>query len=91
MMSGATITDLSTGLMWMKGDSGESAGTLDWIEALDWCENLVHAGYDDWRLPNPKELHSLVDYTRAPGRRHAIPPCRPPWTHRGIPPNLDAQ
>ncbi|MEX0331525.1 MAG: DUF1566 domain-containing protein [Puniceicoccaceae bacterium] len=58
-----TITDLSTGLMWMKGDSGEA---LDWIEALNWAENLEHAGYDDWRLPNPKELHTLVDYTRAP-------------------------
>ena len=61
-----TVTDLSTGLMWMQGDSGDSVGTLDWIEALDWCENLVHAGHDDWRLPNPKELHTLVDYTRAP-------------------------
>ena len=58
-----TITDLSTGLMWMKGDSGQA---LDWIDALAWAENLEYAGHDDWRLPNPKELHTLVDYTRAP-------------------------
>ena len=58
-----TITDLATGLMWQKGDSGD---TLNWVEALDYAENLSLAGYDDWRLPNAKELQSIVDYTRAP-------------------------
>jgi len=68
-----TITDLATGLMWLMGDSGafpesgsQGDGTLDWIEALEWSEGLEYAGYDDWRLPNAKELHTLVDYTRAP-------------------------
>lgn len=67
-----TISDLATGLMWLKDDSGAfqaggaGDGTLDWQEALAWCENLEAAGYDDWKLPNAKELHSIVDYTRNP-------------------------
>jgi len=58
-----TITDLATGLMWQKTDSGKS---MNWRQALSYAENLKLAGYDDWRLPNAKELHSIVDYTRAP-------------------------
>ncbi len=53
-----TVTDKSTGLMWQQ----ETAGILRWTEALSHCENLVLAGYDDWRLPNRNELQSLVNY-----------------------------
>ena len=58
-----TITDLATGLMWTKADSGK---TMNWEDALDYSENLNYAGHNDWRLPNAKELQSIVDYTRAP-------------------------
>ena len=58
-----TITDLATALTWQKGDSG--AG-MNWEHALAYCEDLSLAGYDDWRLPNAKELQSIVDYARAP-------------------------
>ncbi|MFC1736617.1 DUF1566 domain-containing protein, partial [Candidatus Hydrogenedentota bacterium] len=58
-----TIMDVGTGLMWMKTDSG---ATMNWEEALEYAENLVYAGHDDWRLPNAKELQSIVDYNRAP-------------------------
>ncbi len=68
-----TITDLATGLMWLQNDSGaypsagsQGDGTLDWPEALAWAEGLAHAGYNDWRLPDAKQLHTIVDYTRAP-------------------------
>ncbi len=67
-----TITDLATGLQWMQVDSGtfnvgnDSDGKLNWEQALDWAENLEYAGYSDWRLPNAKELQSIVDYTRSP-------------------------
>jgi len=58
-----TITDSATGLMWMKNDNG--AGIL-WENALTYAEGFVYAGYTDWRLPNAKELQSIVDYTRSP-------------------------
>ena len=38
---------------------------MDWQEALAYCENLDFAGYDDWKLPDVKELESVVDVTRA--------------------------
>ena len=58
-----TITDLATGLMWQGADSG---ATYNWDGALGYCNDLSLAGHDDWRLPNAKELQSIVDYTRAP-------------------------
>ena len=73
-----TITDYATSLTWMQLDSGNtefsdhlnnynnSDGSLNWEEALNFCENLVYAGKNNWRLPNAKELESIVDYTRSP-------------------------
>lgn len=58
-----TITDAATGLMWMQDDGG--VGVV-WEDALEYAENLIFAGHDDWRLPNAKELQSIVDYTRSP-------------------------
>jgi hypothetical protein len=58
-----TISDLATGLMWQQADDGTAR---DWEDALAYAEGLELAGYDDWRLPNVKELQSIVDYTRSP-------------------------
>ena len=58
-----TVSDHATGLMWQQSDDGVMR---DWEEALGYAENLGLAGYDDWRLPNAKELQSIVDYTRSP-------------------------
>jgi hypothetical protein len=58
-----TITDNSTGLMWMQNDSGRP---MSWQEALQYVEDFVYAGYDDWRLPNAKELQYIIDYSRSP-------------------------
>ncbi|HEY4613573.1 MAG TPA: DUF1566 domain-containing protein, partial [Bacteroidota bacterium] len=58
-----TITDSATGLMWMKNDNG--TGIL-WENALSYAESLTYAGYTDWRLPNAKDLQSIIDYTRSP-------------------------
>ena len=73
-----SISDRATGLTWAQGDSGDPAlaaarrgsrrndGLLDWQEALQFCASLTLAGQHDWRLPNAKELQSLVDYQRTP-------------------------
>ena len=58
-----TVTDQCTGLMWQKFNGNDGIG-LNWCSALDYCENLELAGHDDWRLPNMRELESLVDYGR---------------------------
>ncbi len=58
-----TVSDLATGLMWAKADNGKG---IEWIEALPYAEGATLAGHSDWRLPNVKELQSIVDYTRAP-------------------------
>lgn len=58
-----TITDNATGLMWQQADDGN---TYNWENALDYSESLILGGYSDWRMPNAKELQSIVDYTRSP-------------------------
>ncbi|MFI3258271.1 MAG: DUF1566 domain-containing protein, partial [Spirochaetales bacterium] len=55
-----TTTDNATGLMWSTLDLGVA---VDWEEALALCENAELAGYTDWRLPDVKELQSIVDYS----------------------------
>jgi hypothetical protein len=66
-----TITDRATGLMWSQADSGVG---MDWQAALAWAQqrNRDHyLGYSDWRLPDAKELQSIVDYTRSPATTHS--------------------
>ena len=61
-----TIADRATGLMWTKSDSGKG---MNWEAALAWVQKKnaeKFLGHSDWRLPNIKELQSIVDYTRAP-------------------------
>lgn len=54
-----TVTDNSTGLMWQQADDGNQ---YNWKDALEYAEDSELADYTDWRLPNTKELQSIVDY-----------------------------
>ena len=48
-------------LMWQDGEEIYQ-GTYD--EAVEYCENLTFAGFEDWRLPTLNELLSITDDTR---------------------------
>ncbi|MUU78224.1 Lcl C-terminal domain-containing protein [Winogradskyella endarachnes] len=56
-----TVTDNATGLMWQQVDDGNA---YNWTDALAYAKNSQLAGYSDWRLPNTKELQSIVDYEK---------------------------
>ena len=81
--SNGTVTDNLTGLMWTKDakTTGPSACKPEekktWPDALDYvaCLNTKnYLGYNDWRLPNRKELFSLVDHSNC---NPAIPTGHP--------------
>ena len=61
--SDGTIIDEATGLMWSVADSGEG---MDWESALAYAQEMndeMYLGYGDWRVPDVKELQSIVDYS----------------------------
>ena len=63
-----TVTDNLTGLIWLK--NANCFGTRTWADALSDCNSLASGSYGlsdgsvagDWRLPNVKELQSLIHY-----------------------------
>ena len=60
------VTDTTTLLQWQDSysDNKDFVKKAYWTEAIDYCEELVLEGKDDWRLPNIKELQSLIDNTK---------------------------
>ena len=56
-----TVSDSTTGLEWLQVDDSDY---YTWLGALACCRDLDYAGHDDWRLPDYKELHTLLDYDR---------------------------
>ncbi|MCB1172476.1 MAG: DUF1566 domain-containing protein [Leptospiraceae bacterium] len=61
--SNGTVTDSATSLVWQKADDGNS---YTFPGAINYCNSLSLGGQSDWRVPNAKELQSIVDYSRAP-------------------------
>jgi hypothetical protein len=66
-----TVIHTKTGLMWKRCAEGQTwdgatctggASNFNWQNALAAAANLTFAGYSDWRLPNVKELQTIVEY-----------------------------
>ncbi len=62
------VIDNKTHLVWMRcaiGQSGRrctgNASRYNWKNALETAERIQFNGEDDWRLPNIKELASIVE------------------------------
>jgi hypothetical protein len=60
-----TVTDRSTGLIWQQNDDRTKHS---WKDSLTYCEGLelpAQSSQKDWRLPNIKELDSIIDRSRS--------------------------
>ena len=74
-----TVTDNCTKLMWQKRIADIDLNGIindfdnkNWQEALRYCNGLALAGYSDWRLPNRRELESLIDYGHYSGSINSV-------------------
>jgi len=59
-----TVTDRLTGLVWCR-DASLAEFPLMWQEALDYIARMNDEdalGFSDWRLPNRRELRSLISH-----------------------------
>jgi len=68
-----TATDQRTGLTWKRCSEGQSwvegqcsgeASTMSWQDALAAASSSRFAGHQDWRVPNVRELRSIVELCR---------------------------
>ena len=68
-----TVSDIKTGLMWQRCNYGQvyngqtnscdgETQPLNWQASLKGAFNDTTAGYNDWQVPNIKELASIVDH-----------------------------
>lgn len=73
---GQVVEDRLTGLVWSR-DANPGGYPVTWGEALAGVAALNRSGelgFDDWRLPNRRELRSLMGYQ---SRKPALPPGHP--------------
>lgn len=75
-VAGETVDDRLTGLTWAL-DANLPEFPLAWQESLDFIREMNKSsslGFNDWRLPNRRELRSLISYQT---RRPALPAAHP--------------
>lgn len=101
-----TVTHLVTGLVWARCSLGQSwnaaentcgadgsATRFTWDAALAAAEQADYAGTEDWRLPNKKELASLIEFgCFAPAVNSSVFPATftdsAYWTSTPLPPGF---
>lgn len=74
--AGGLVTDTATGLVWPR-EANLLGHPLPWQEALDAVAGLRREGFlgrADWRMPNRRELRSLIDHGR---KNPALPAAHP--------------
>ncbi|MBE0626056.1 MAG: DUF1566 domain-containing protein [Burkholderiales bacterium] len=68
-----TVTDPATGLTWMRCSIGQTwngsacggtANNYAWDDAMVSPAAEIFAGHSDWRLPNVRELQTILDRTK---------------------------
>lgn len=59
------VMDTGTNLMWV-WDGNLAGREMTWNNAINYCKNLVYAGYDDWRSPTIDELKTLIKENERP-------------------------
>lgn len=66
-----TVTHITTGLMWKRCPQGQewadgqcngNASPRSWQGSLQNADGYEYAGHNDWRVPNIKELASIVEH-----------------------------
>jgi hypothetical protein len=71
-----TVLDKLTGLQWTKL-ANQAGNTVDWESSIDIIKRMNEDkafGFADWRLPNIRELESLVDAgSHTPALPHGYP------------------
>lgn len=71
-----TVIDNLTGLIWTK--SANLYGyTSSFSHALTFCSSCDEGGYTDWRLPNVRELQSIIDYGQVQYSKPILPDGHP--------------
>lgn len=58
--NGNSVTDTTTFITWQKSDDGQ---VRTWKQALSYCADLTLDEESDWRLPDIRELSSLIDFS----------------------------
>lgn len=87
--SDGTVTDKLTGLVWLQNAGCTDLGEKSWIDALNTVNNLkgdnTVCGLNDgsqqnvWRLPNRRELSSLLDH------QYSVPAITPSTPFQNLP------
>lgn len=69
-------TVLSKKVLWQDGPHN-ALYTMSFKQALSYCETLQYNGLKNWRIPNTRELTSIVD-------THRIPTIKSTFNYSGV-------